>query len=115
MDFGGAVESVHTFVSRVLADEITETVHTGPDPAVDNFHFAIEMGLKAGLLDLEREYILRYLESGARMPFSMNDIRKTNCYYFSGDKMDLPPDRFVADMVNPVIHRWNCAYADIDR
>jgi hypothetical protein len=112
LHYEGAARELHGFVRDVLADDVVETVHEEPGACLSRYGFYLDIGLKAGLLDLEKEYLLRYLGSVADAPFSIQEIKKSRCYYFSGDPMDVAPEQFIGDMVNPVIHRWKCAYAD---
>ena len=92
---------------KVLADPVRDLLHDEGAPAVRDFKYYIEFGLKANCLDLEKEYLLRFYRELENPGFELHDLRITQRVYVLGD---LPPERLVKDLINPVIHTWTVCH-----
>lgn len=104
--FSGDGEALRAFARRVLVDDVTEEICEGADPAIPSFRFYIDIALKPGLLNLEKEYIMKYYRSSGPHPFAIDDLTIQRRVYVIGENDSVAPTRFVKDMVNPVIHVW---------
>ena len=60
VEFSGEVSALRAFTHDVLADSVSETVSEGEQAALSSYRFYIDVSLKPGCLDLEKEYILRF-------------------------------------------------------
>ena len=106
--YEGDAEAWRAFVVKVLADPVRDLVHDDGKPAVTDYKFYIDYGLKPGCLDLEKEYLLRFYRELETPGFTLTDLRIVHRVYVLGD---LDPDRLVKDLINPVIHTWNVHHA----
>lgn len=105
----GDREALAAFLHRVLSDPVCDRVTLDGPPAIDDFRFYLEIGLKPGLLDLERETILRFFHELEAPAFDLADLRLFRRVYLSGAD-PVPAERFVKDLVNPVIHQWQVTH-----
>lgn len=109
LEFSGDAGAAEAFLRRVLADEVSQEFHVGGAPALEGDLFHLDFGMKRGALDLEKETILRYFRELEDPGFSIGALEITQRVYVFGDSEGdgLSSDRFVRDIVNPAIHRWN--------
>lgn len=106
IEYEGAEAAMEAFVRKTLLDEISQELHSGEEPALEDFSFALDYGLKPGALDLEKEAILSYYRGIPDPGFELKDLRiRQRLYLFGGKSGD--SDRFVRDLCNAAIHHWN--------
>lgn len=111
IDYSGDPEALGRFAEKVLLDPVSESIHTGDGTALEEFSFFLDITLKPGLLDLEKEYLLGYYRGLADQPFEIIDLAITRRIYFFARKAEAGPEPFVKDIVNPVIHTWTVNHA----
>lgn len=102
----GDQDKLEAFVKKTLLDDISQELHFGEDPALKDFVFVLEYGMKPGALDLEKEAILTYYKGIEDPGFELKDLKIRQRLYLFGDK-DAKSDRFVRDICNAAIHNWN--------
>ena len=110
VEFSGEVSALRAFTHEVLADSVSETVSEGDQAALSGYRFYIDVSLRAGCLDLEKEYILRYYNELETPGFTLDGLTIFHRYYLFGED-PVPSERFVKDLCNPVIHSWNVVSA----
>jgi len=102
-DFDGDAELLQGFAYRTLVDHHAQDLHTGGDPAISDYGFFLEIGMKPGALDNEKEAILSYYRALDKPAFELNSLKILRRYYIFGtDK----PAIFVRDMCNPAVNAW---------
>jgi phosphoribosylformylglycinamidine (FGAM) synthase PurS component len=106
VEFSGEVSALRAFTHDVLADSVSETVSEGEQAALSGYRFYIDVSLKPGCLDLEKEYILRFYGELEKPGFTLENLTVFHRYYLLGDD-PVPSERFVKDLCNPVIHTWS--------
>ena len=110
IDYEGSEEALKSFIDRVLGDPISEELHYGEKPALSNYHCYLDVGLKANTLDLEKEHILSYFNELDNPGFTLTDLSIAQRYYIFSNE-SVATERFVKDLVNPVIHNWELKHA----
>lgn len=106
VEFEGEKGKLEAFVKKTLFDEISQDFHEGEDPALTDFAFVLEYGMKPGALDLEKEAILTYYKGIEDPGFELSDLKiRQRLYVFGGG--DGKSDRFIRDICNGAIHNWN--------
>ncbi|MEM9016381.1 MAG: hypothetical protein AAGC68_05160, partial [Verrucomicrobiota bacterium] len=106
IEFDGKKKDLKQFVEKTLFDPISQDLHEGESPALKDFTFALEYGMKPGALDLEKEAILSYY-SGIEVPgFELENLTiRQRIYLFEGEAE--ASDRFIRDICNAAIHNWS--------
>jgi hypothetical protein len=66
--------------------------------------------MKPGALDLEKEAILTYYKGIEEPSFELKELKIRQRIYLFGGKSD-DSDRFVRDICNAAIHKWNVIQA----
>jgi len=106
VEFNGDKAAAEAFVEKTLFDEISQELHEGEDPALSDYSFIVEYGMKPGALDLEKEAILTYYRGIEEPGFELKDLAiRQRLYVFGGSGED--SDRFVRDICNGAVHNWN--------
>lgn len=106
VEFEGKKKKAKAFVEKTLFDEISQELHVGEAPALSDYSFIVEYGMKPGALDLEKEAILDYYGGIEKPGFELKDVKiRQRIYVFGGDGGE--SDRFVRDICNAAIHNWN--------
>lgn len=106
LEFEGDKSSASAFVEKTLFDEISQELHQGETPALSDFTFAVEYGMKPGALDLEKEAILNYYQKIEEPGFELKSLTiRQRIYVFGGEAHH--SDRFVKDVCNVSIHNWS--------
>lgn len=111
IEYEGNAEALYKFASGVLVDGVSETARVGEDLHAGDYRVRVDMSLKPELLDLEKEYILKYYRSRAPREFSIHDLKISRRLYIQGPTESHWVTAFLRDLVNPVIHEWSVAYA----
>lgn len=106
VEFEGDKKKLEAFVKRVLFDPVSQEFHEGEDPALKEFVFALDYGMKPGALDLEKEAILAYYKGIEKPGFELKELKIRQRVYLFGGKRD-DADRFVRDICNAAIHHWD--------
>ena len=106
VEFEGDRDKLEAFVKKTLLDQISQDFHEGEKPALSDFAFVLEYGMKPGALDLEKEAILAYYRGIGEPGFELSDlsIRQRLYVFGSGEQQS---DRFIRDICNGAIHHWN--------
>jgi len=111
-EFSGAAKALDAFVRRTLLDPVSQDLHQGESPALKDFAFALEYGMKPGALDLEKETVLSYLAGIEDRGFEVDSLVIRQRLYLFGGK-DARSERFVRDLCNPAIHQWNVIQGNV--
>ena len=101
--FDGDPVGVDRFVRHCLFDEI------GQELAQDRSLWSgetllLDVGMKPGALDLEKEAILACLRGRPESGFRLDKFRLSHRFYFFGSVSEAVERRLVRDLVNPAIH-----------
>ncbi len=107
--YTGRLDSLQDFVRTVLLDPISEDLHEAARPCLDEFAFYLDISLKPGLLDLEKEAVVQYVRDRQDADWTLETLSVGRRYYFLGTGL-IGPEPFIRDMVNPVIHTWNVVH-----
>lgn len=110
IEFEGDKKALETFIEKTLLDPISQEMHEGEDPALSNFTFVLEYGMKPGALDLEKEAILTYYKGIEEPGFELKELKIRQRVYLFGGKGD-DSDRFIRDICNAAIHNWSVIQA----
>ncbi len=108
-EYSGRKESLKRFIQTVLLDPVSEDLHESARPCLDEYEFYLDIALKPGLLDLEKEAIAQYVRDQQETDWMLKELSVRRRYYFLGPG-NIPPEPFIRDMVNPVIHTWNIVH-----
>ncbi len=95
--------ALEAFARKVLQDPVSEDLHVGPSPALDGWDFLVDIRLKPGLLDLEKEYVLKAARDLREAGVALESVTPVRRIYVSGAGASLPPERLTRDVVNPAI------------
>ncbi len=106
VEFEGEKSKLEAFIRKTLLDEISQDFHEGEDPALNDFVFILEYGMKPGALDLEKEAILSYYRGIEDPGFELKDLKIRQQLYVFGSGAG-SSDRFIRDICNGAIHNWN--------
>ncbi len=104
--YEGDPAALDRFARRVLVDEVSEDLHAGEAPLFGDAGAVLDMTLKPGLLDHEREAVLEYADHAAPDGVEVQDLRIHQRMYIFDTGGTFSPDRLVRDLVNPAIHQW---------
>ena len=104
LEYEGDLGSAKDFVKRSLVDDYADDVFFTGEPAVEDFSFYIDYGMKPGALDLEKEAILS--SHKGTEGFSIVALELVQRIYIFSDP-SITSDRFVRDVCNPAIHVWS--------
>ena len=116
VEYTGDEAAVTAFLTKVLADPVSHELRTGEAPALTEFAFFLDYGMKAGALDHEKETILAHHRSTAgpdgAAGFSITSLKINHRVYLFGEAgVASHAERFVRDIVNPAIHTWQVTAA----
>jgi len=117
VEFTGDEAALVAFLAKVLADPVSHELRTGSQPALEDFAFFLDYGMKAGALDHEKETIMAHHLSTAALPgagvaFAITSLKINHRVYLFGEPgVAAHADRFVRDIVNPAIHTWQVTAA----
>jgi len=101
--FEGDRDAVQKFVRDVLSDEHAQDAHFSDEPAIKDATYYVDVSMKRNVLDLEKEYLLKYYRSLKDPGFSLEDLVIKRRIYIFGDASVLPASQLERDLVNPVI------------
>lgn len=102
-DYAGDDKALRNFVSRTLVDHNAQELCDSGEPAFSGHGFFLEIGMKAGALDNEKEAVLEFYRSQKEPGFTLRDLLIFRRYYiFGSDQVDT----FVRDMCNPAVNSW---------
>ncbi|MGK0190035.1 MAG: hypothetical protein ACI9R3_005854 [Verrucomicrobiales bacterium] len=107
LDFEGSEVAAKRFIDDVLVDHVSHDVHLGTSPALSDFTFHLDYGMKPTALDHEKETILGYHAELEDAGFTINALKVTTRIYVFDEKGKASADPFVRDIVNPAVHVWN--------
>ncbi len=103
IEYSGSRDALRRFVAGVLLDEVAEDARFEESFAYPQARAVLDVSLKPGLLDLEKEYIVDYARSHASDDFRLEDIRIAQRYYIDAPIEPVVLDRIRRDLVNPAI------------
>lgn len=109
LDYSGDDGACEAFLKRVLSDSTSHELHLGAAPALGDFSFYLDYGMKPGALDLEKEMILTYFKGLENPGFSLTSLkiqRRVYLYGAKAEEIDSLSERFVKDIVNPAVHHF---------
>lgn len=107
--YAGQKDALDRFIRTVLLDPVSEDLHDDARPRFEEFCFYLDISLKPGLLDLEKEAVTSYVRDQRESDWTLQDLSVGRRFYFMGAGTT-PPEQMIKDMVNPVIHTWNVVY-----
>ena len=113
LEYSGSEAEAKRFIEKVLVDTVSERLHFGDRAAVEGARFALDFGMKAGALDLEKEAVMRYYRETAELGdaggLEIHDLKiSQRIYVFSADASgSADPGRFIKDVCTPAIHTWS--------
>jgi hypothetical protein len=99
----GSADKVEGFVRQVLADPVSDRVHVGEAPALEGQRFLLDVWIKPGALDLEKEMILTFYRELPNPGFTLRKLRLVRRLYFFGETGGLTSEAIIKDVVNPAI------------
>lgn len=111
IEFTGDAPACQDFLHRVLSDPVSHELHLGEDPALQNYSFYLDYGMKPGALDLEKETILTYFKELKNPAFQLQSVRIQRRIYLYGPANPTLADRFIKDIVNPAVHHHTVKFA----
>jgi len=106
----GDEEAAKAFALKTLSDPYSQEVNWSKSPALSDYKFYLDIGMKANTLDLEKEYLLKYQRKLPNPGFTLTGCRIFRRIYIIGND-EVSSDLFVKDLVNPVIHTWEVQHA----
>ncbi len=102
-DYDGDREQLRAFVYRTLVDHHAHEFNDAGDPAITGHDFFLEIGMKPGVLDNEKEAVLEFYRSQVEPGFDLVNLQIFRRYYIFGS---IEVEIFVRDMCNPAVHSW---------
>lgn len=100
--FEGDNAALESFVRHCLFDEIGQVLTRDPGPP-PGLSLLVEVGMKPGALDLEKEAILSVHRARPESGFALSTLRLRQRYCFFGPVTESIERRLVRDLVNPAI------------
>ena len=107
----GDAERIAAFMKNVLADPVSDTLHTGDTPALSGHRYLVDVWMKAGVLDLEKNMILQFFHELPNPGFTLSRLRLVRRLYLYGETVDVSPERLIKDVVNPAIQTSRVVHA----
>jgi hypothetical protein len=104
--FDGDAAGVDQFVRHCLFDEIGQEL-AQDRPLWTGESLVLEVAMKPGALDLEKEAILACHRGRPGSGFTLEKFRLIHRFYFFGPVTEAVERRLVRDLVNPAIHTHN--------
>lgn len=104
-DFEGDAGAVEAFVRHTLLDDVSQEIHIGDDPALGDYLFVLDYGMRPDALDLEKETVVRFFKGITDPGFSLNDLTIRQRIYVFGEG-ESNSDRFIRDICNGAVHNW---------
>lgn len=98
----GPRPAVEAFVREVLLDPVSQCWRSDGRPAWDGWRVRLDIRMKDGVLDHEREAILACHRRLPAPGFELHSLQIIHHHYLFGEAVD--PALFVRDLVNPAIH-----------
>jgi hypothetical protein len=105
-EFEGEREAVESFVRSTLVDAVSQEAELGGEPALEGYRFHLDYGMKKGVLDLEKESILRYYRELEDTGFELKRLELATRIYVFGEAESGARKHFIRDIVNPAIHTY---------
>lgn len=105
-DFEGDAGAVEDFVRHTLLDEVSQELHIGEDPALNEFLFVLDYGMRPDALDLEKETVVRFFSGIENPGFTLNSLTIRQRIYVFGEGESTNSDRFIRDICNGAVHNW---------
>ena len=102
-DYEGDAGKLREFVSRTLVDDHVQQLNDSGEPAFEDCDFFLDIGMKPGALDNEKEAVVEFYRSLKDPGFVLEDLRIFRRYYITGSK---DVDTFVRDVCNPAVNSW---------
>lgn len=99
----GPADKVEAFVRDVLADPVSDQVSASGQPVVGSYRYFVDVWMKAGVLDLEKDMILQFYRELKNPGFTLTRLRLVRRLYLVGETEDISPERITKDVVNPAI------------
>lgn len=104
----GGGEALDAFVRATLLDPVSQDLHGGEKPALSDYAFVLDYGMKPGALDLEKEAILNYYRNLEEPGFELTELKiERRLYLFADAEPTAESSVFIRDICNPAIHIWN--------
>ena len=103
LSYDGDAIAVRAFASETLYDSIAQSWSEDQAPAFPNCQALIEVGVKKGVLDLEKEAIVNYYKTLPQPGFTLSGLQIFHRYYLFGGEGEINVDGIVKDLVNPAI------------
>jgi len=104
-DIDGDPDAAVAWLERIILDKVSQHLHRGSEPALDDAQVIIDYGMKPGALDHEREMILdEFAHSGMDAGFTFDKLRLHHRIYLFSESGAVDPAPFVRDIINPAIH-----------
>lgn len=97
---------LRAFAERCLLDRVSQVLFCEGATPWHGFSFCLEYGMKASVLDLEKEAILSYYRSLNAPLFRVEALVIRRRVYVFGDADTSTRQVFVRDLVNPAIHEF---------
>lgn len=110
-EFSGEEAALTEFIRKVLVDDVCQDLHLNAGPVYQNALFYLDYGMKPGVLDLEKETILKYHRETPAGPFAIKSLKIEKRLYIFGDPGVTSAEPFIKDIVNPAIHTWTVTAA----
>ncbi len=101
--FEGDAERLDAFVRHSLFDEIGQQLRQDA-PLIEGQNLTLEVGMKPGALDLEKEAIVAVYRGLPDAGFVLSRFRLSQRFCFFGPVTETVERRLVRDLVNPAIH-----------
>ena len=103
LEMEGDSMAAKDFVREVLCDAVSQELHFSDSPHLDGASYILDVAMKPKVLDLEKQYLLKYYRTLENPGFDLRDLTIRRRIYIFGDAELLPSNRLQKDVVNPVI------------
>lgn len=111
-EFEGDDAALREFARAVLVDEVSQEISDGTDPVVKDALFYLDYSMKPGALDLEKEAIMNYYRGRSGDAFALQQLHiSQRVYVFGEGDAEAMAARFVKDIVNPAVHKYQLCLA----
>ncbi|MEW5692876.1 MAG: hypothetical protein AB1765_06235 [Candidatus Hydrogenedentota bacterium] len=107
IEYEGEESLIKKFVEMVFADKVVDNKEYNGKPFYSDAIYIIDVELKPGVLDLEKEYAFRYKDILSNEGLVIKDLKISQRYYLFGKHSERVKEVFIkSGPINSVIHSY---------
>lgn len=106
----GDPAAAENFLRTVLVDEIGQIASSDSAPLFEGSRAIVDIGLKRGVLDLERECVKDHYKNSAPAGFVISDLKIFQRIYIFGQVLEQRLPELLRGVVNPAVQEWSLCH-----